>query len=106
MFALLNSSGRADLSAVRAVGVDLAGLLTGGNEELGLAGADFFAVGGDDFLDDGGDEWELMSENGARSYLASMRVVELKEQLRERRAPVSGTKAELVDRLLRYRIAP
>ena len=58
------------------------------------------------FLDEGGDEWELMSESGARSYLASMRVIELKEQLRERRVPVSGTKAELVDRLLRYRVAP
>ena len=58
------------------------------------------------FLDEGGDEWELMSESGARSYLASLRVIELKEQLRERRVPVSGTKAELVDRLLRYRVAP
>ena len=52
--ARLNSSGRADLSAVRAVGVDFLGLLTGGSE-LGVAGADFLAVGGDDFFDDGGE---------------------------------------------------
>lgn len=52
--ARLNSSGRADLSAVRAVGVDFLGLLTGGSE-LGVAGADFLVVGGDDFFDEGGE---------------------------------------------------